>query len=230
MEKVSCIIPCRNEAKRIGNVLKVVYNHPLLREVLVIQNFSTDNTSNAVKTFIKEYKAKKVRLVEENEYPGKACAMYCGVKRSKYPIILFIDADLKKLSEKNIADLVIPIIKKQADQTISIGPYTPPTFKLFGVDPTSGQRAMRKALFLEMPDYSKSKYSIESLINEFMIQNKKTIWSIKFKNVKHITKLQKYGLKGVFMEIKMFSSIFKAISLQRFARQLLYLSKHAKKV
>jgi len=42
---ISCIIPAYNEADNIGKVLEVVEGHPLIKEVVVVNDGSTDNTS-----------------------------------------------------------------------------------------------------------------------------------------------------------------------------------------
>ena len=49
--KVSCIIPAYNEESRIANVLKVVENHPILDEVIVINDGSTDKTADVIRRF-----------------------------------------------------------------------------------------------------------------------------------------------------------------------------------
>ena len=48
---VSCVIPAYNEAARIAGVLEAVTRHPLINEVIVVDDGSTDETPNVVAKF-----------------------------------------------------------------------------------------------------------------------------------------------------------------------------------
>ena len=43
LNAISCVIPAYNEGARIANVLKIVCVHPLISEVVVVNDASTDN-------------------------------------------------------------------------------------------------------------------------------------------------------------------------------------------
>jgi len=86
---VSILIPAHNEEKNISKTINSVLNldYPKKKlEVIVIDNASTDKTSEKVKKF------KRVKLIRIPE-KGKAIALNEGLKRAKGEIIGILDAD-----------------------------------------------------------------------------------------------------------------------------------------
>src|SRR5208282_4684688 len=71
--RISCIICAFNEAPRIAAVLAVASEHPLLYEVIVVDDGSTDSTTEIVKLF------PSVKLISYPVNRGKSFAMATGV-------------------------------------------------------------------------------------------------------------------------------------------------------
>jgi len=227
-QKVSCIIPAHNEAERIGSVLQVVSSHLLISEVIVVQNFSTDNTSAVVRKFIQKKNkiTKKIILLEEYKHPGKSFAMYKGVLQSKYPVILFLDADLINLQKKHITNLLQPVLKNEADITIGFRDDPLLIFRALGFDPFGGERALKKKLFLEMPNCSDAQFGIESLLNNYIVKQNKRVGIVTMDKVKHTMKYKKRGLvKGWQYEIQMHKQILRSISITRLLKDVYLLKK-----
>lgn len=92
---LSVVIPCYNEANRIEPTLREVHQH--LRkthpsfEVLVVDDGSTDDTSECVEALTSEFQELKLIKLEENK--GKGYAVKTGVMAAKGDLILFTDAD-----------------------------------------------------------------------------------------------------------------------------------------
>ena len=227
--QVSCIIPAYNEGDRILNVLNAVKNHSLIKEILVINNNSKDNTKQVVNSFIKSNKLKNLKLFDANEHQGKAYAMYYGINKAKGNTILFLDADLQNLNPENITNLVQPIINNEVDMTLGHRGDVHFFFKPFKFDPWGGERAIKKQLFLEMPNYSHSKYGIESLINNFLIKAKKRIQVIPILNVTNTRKGKKSNyLGGIYEDYKMIKQIFLIMQFKTFIRDTFYIQKMQK--
>lgn len=113
MRKITVLIPCYNEEKGIGKVIDSVPVKKLERmnfttEILVINNNSTDNTANVVKS-------KGVRVVEEKK-KGKGNAIRAGFdaldKDTQYVVMLDGD-NTYKASE--IPRLIEPLVSNFCD-------------------------------------------------------------------------------------------------------------------
>ena len=92
---VSIIVPAHNESKKIITCLKslIRLNYPRY-EIIVVDDGSTDDTPDKIKTFIKQNKLEhKIRLVRHKENRGKAAAVNTGIKNARHPLIAVVDAD-----------------------------------------------------------------------------------------------------------------------------------------
>lgn len=85
LEKVTVIIPAYNEAKRILNVIIPALKCRLVKEVIVIDDCSKDNTSEVVRGI----KDKRLRLIRHKKNTGKTLALKDGVDNAKTKYILF---------------------------------------------------------------------------------------------------------------------------------------------
>lgn len=207
---VTCVIPAFNEAERIARVLNVVVNQPQINEVIVIDDGSTDNTSSIVRDF------KEVKLIELATNRGKAHALKCGISEALGNIILLLDADLIGLTNENLDELLSPVLSGDADMTLSMRKNSHLIYRLLGVDVVSGERAIHKRFLEELSDYHDSRFGFESLLNDFVIQNKLSFRSVSWDNVSIEPKYKKVGLwKGIIGEFKMFKEIFKAVGVSK---------------
>ena len=90
MEKVSVVVPVYNSSQTIMRCLNSVLNQSYLNlEVLVVDDCSTDNTSQIVKS-IEDSRIIYVRL-EKNS--GVACARNKGISLASGEYLCFIDSD-----------------------------------------------------------------------------------------------------------------------------------------
>ncbi len=222
MSKVSCIIPAHNEGLRIGMVLRVVYNHPLVDEIIVVDDASTDDTQNVVKEF------PKVRLIANKENKGKSYSIAAGIIESSGDYILMLDADLRGLRPEDINSLVNPVKKGKADVTMSIRKNTPAWMKLIKVDLMTGEKVMPKNVI--MPHIQEimtlRNYALEVFLNRIIIKNKCAIKTVLLKDVYDDLKTTKKGFfAGIKLFLSMWRDILKTISFWEWLYQNIALSR-----
>lgn len=93
MPKISVIIPSYNRAayitNAIGSVLSQTYQD---FEVIIVDDGSTDNTEEIVKSYFKVYEKEKIRyFYQRNQGPG-ATRNY-GIRQARGEYVAFLDAD-----------------------------------------------------------------------------------------------------------------------------------------
>lgn len=209
MMKISCIVPTYNEEARIANVLRAISDHPLVDEVIVVDDGSKDKTKEAVSRF------SNIKFILHAENRGKSAAICTGMKAAQGKFLLFLDADLVGLTPKNINDLVMPILENRADVSISLRKNAPKLWHRIGMDYISGERVFRKSLLeghiediLKLP-----KFGLEVFFNRWIIKNKCRISIVRWPNVDSPFKYKKYGwYKGIMGDIKMMLDIFRTVS------------------
>jgi glycosyltransferase involved in cell wall biosynthesis len=91
--KISVVIPTYNRARSLGNTLRSLVDQTLAKEdyeVIVVDDGSTDNTSEIISLF--EGKVNLKYIQQSNA--GPATARNRGAEAAQFPIILFFDDDV----------------------------------------------------------------------------------------------------------------------------------------
>ena len=113
----SVVIPCYNEASRIGATIRATLeylqkNSPA-GELIVVNDGSTDETSQVSRDALSSAKI-ETRLLENFPNRGKGGAVRKGLLAAQRPIGLFFDADLSTPLEE-IPKLIEPIASEEVD-------------------------------------------------------------------------------------------------------------------
>ena len=111
--KLSVIIPCYNEEKTIFLIVdKIKKIKNLTSEIIIVDDCSSDNTSDVLKNISQVYPDIKI-ITHENNL-GKGGAIRSGIKLVTGNIVLIQDADLE-YDPNNYHNLLQPFIETDAD-------------------------------------------------------------------------------------------------------------------
>jgi len=198
--KISCIICAFNEAPRIAAVLAVVSAHPLLNEIIVVDDGSTDNTAEIVQRF------SAVKLISYPVNQGKSFAMATGVAQAQNDILMLLDADLTGLGMEQITSLAMPVLTGNTDVCLSLRQNSLLIFRAIGLDFVSGERVISKSLLSEVLEeiHRLPRFGIEVFMNHQIIARQLSIQVIRWPHVTQSRKTEKLGLlKGMLAEWRM---------------------------
>lgn len=109
---LSIVIPVYNEEKTIEDVIKQVIGvdlSPMKKEIVVVNDASSDNTKEKLQALSKKYTELQVFTHDTNK--GKGAAVRTGMNKANGEYIVIQDADLE-YDPSQLVDLVQPIIKK----------------------------------------------------------------------------------------------------------------------
>lgn len=109
--KVSIVIPVFNERSTILQVIEQVRQLPLNKEIIVVDDCSTDGTRGWLETLTEDA---ELRLIFQQANAGKGAALHTGFAAATGEIVIVQDADLE-YDPQDIPAVVRPIALGQAD-------------------------------------------------------------------------------------------------------------------
>jgi hypothetical protein len=228
----AAVVPAYNEAGRIGAVLEAIAKAPHVQEIIVVTDGCSDNTAGEARAvaqrFADEFAAnaargigcRELRVFELKHNIGKGGAMTYGALRTEADVLLFLDADLIGLETQQVDDLLAPMLCEEPLQRadMTLGLFGAVRGGIFGwwlgvchrqMAALTGQRAIRREVFLAVPGLTNSRFGIETAITRYV----KYVWKLKVSpvplhGVTHPVKEEKIGvLKGFRHRLNMYGEI-----------------------
>lgn len=118
MKKLSILIPAYNEDKTIVEVLNVLKNlelhYPLEKEIIIVNDASTDNTLLLIEKFKEENIQLPIILYNQELNQGKGAALHRAIGIATGDLIIIQDADLE-YDPKEYNLLLAPVLSGKAD-------------------------------------------------------------------------------------------------------------------
>ena len=109
---LSVIVPCYNERATVAELLRRVKEVPVDKEIIVVDDKSTDGSKDVVAALAREWP--EIRHILQPVNQGKGAAIRRGIQEARGDIVLIQDADLEYDPEE-YPKLIRPILDGHAD-------------------------------------------------------------------------------------------------------------------
>lgn len=118
IKTLSIIIPAYNEEGTIHLILDLVRMVSLAqgigKEVIIVNDGSTDGTEAAAQRYMQEYPAMGIRFIQQPQNMGKGAAIHRGIKEATGEYLIVQDADLE-YDPREFNELLAPVLEGRAD-------------------------------------------------------------------------------------------------------------------
>lgn len=216
---VTCLIPAWNEAARIPAVLACVTRHPLIDQVLVVDDGSTDGTGALAA-------AAGAEVIIQSPNAGKSAAVARGLAAACGELVLMLDADLIGLTAEDVTALLMPVLSGKAEVSISLRGNAPLLWRAIGLDFISGERVMPRALLVPHLDQMTRlrRFGLEVFMNSIWLEKTRRLSVVRLNGVSSPAKARKQGLlRGALGDVAMMIDIFGTLPPDQVLRQIVLL-------
>lgn len=212
---VSAIVPAYNEETRIVGVLRVLVECPSLNEIIVVNDGSSDRTAAVAQNFAQSHPHKCIRVIHLPTNRGKGGAMFAGATATEAEIVAFFDADLIGLKPEHVEAIVAPVLDGSVAMAIGVfrGGRISTDLAQFLVPYISGQRALLRTLFVEVPGIESTRSGVEIVLTLHFQRNRYPVAMVPIEGITHTMKEEKLGFwRGTRARWKMYLEIARAFA------------------
>jgi len=202
---IDVIVPARNEAATIADVVAACRGCVFGREVIVVDDGSEDDTGERATAA-----GAKVIRRPPDESGSKAHAMEAGVAASDADAFLFVDGDCLDLTGAHLDGICRPFVEGRAVMSCGFFDYGVWNWLVLRFPPTTGERIVPRWVFEAIPPEKLDGYTIEVMLNEVVAERRLPTTTRVMHGVTHRTKRDKYGrLLGYRETWRMFWSLLR---------------------
>jgi len=212
---ISVIIPCYNEYNRIVPIINQIKKVKTINEIIVVDDGSNISTKKILKNI------SGIKLITHPQNKGKTAALKTGVSNTDSNIIAFVDSDLTNFKSHHLESLLNPVLIGDYELILSEKENESLHSKMSGFSIAfTGERVLKKELLDKHPEIFKNKgYLVEASINKIFFEKHK-VGKVFLKGVGQYPKIKKNGIKGLYGDIKMLTTIVKFLKIKNFINQL----------
>lgn len=210
--KIAAVVPAYNEEITIVSVVEVLLRSPLLNEVIVISDGSTDHTAKLAR-------AAGACVYEILHQGGKGEALLYALTHTDAPVVVFFDADLRGLTVEHVEQLVRPVLDGSRVMNVALrdrgGFITALTRHLPLI---AGERALRRNVIENVPTQFLRGFMVEAALNYYCRAHGFSYGAVKLKGLSMRRKYEKVGWsRAVLQYARMFYQVVKAMVIVRVA-------------
>lgn len=209
---VACLIPAWNEERTVAQVVRTCLDCPLVEEVVVISDGSTDRTAQ-------EAAQAGARVIVRERNGGKDRALQDGVQATEAGLLVLLDADLLGLRPEHVSALIEPIYSGRAQTTLGVfrhgGWQT--DFSQSLTPFLNGQRCLTRQLWLDaITPCLGVGYGLETVLSRYIHTYGIRLERVPMEGVGQLRKEQKIGWwRGLLWRMRMYREILAALGMRR---------------
>jgi glycosyltransferase involved in cell wall biosynthesis len=114
MPLLTIVVPVYNEVKTIREILSKINSVDIDKEIIVVDNYSTDGTRQVLQDLLKKKEINNIKAIYHSYNKGKGTAVREGIREASGEFVVIQDADLE-YDPGEYSKLLSPLLEGQTD-------------------------------------------------------------------------------------------------------------------